>query len=258
MRAVANRDPDYYDMYADPNEGCFAQLYLERIRRHAAAAAIRPGATVLDAGCQAGRLAVPLAREGFRVTGVDTSGFGLRRAKAHADQAGVEVDWVRGDLLDVLPRWDGRQFDLVVCAEVIYLVRRYRELLTALAGATRAGGLVAVSHRPRFYYLHEALKLQDFETAMHVLRDQEGRFRDSEYYNWQTEPQLRALYAQAGLEWVAHYAIDRYAWLEGFSPSSLPEEAQRRWMELELGDADSDRMNGRYVLVVARRPGTGP
>src|SRR3989338_8532648 len=92
LRAVADYDPDYYDMYADPNEAFFAQLYLERIRRHAEAAGIRSGAAVLEAGCQAGRLVVPMAKMGFAVTGVDTSGFGLRRAREHAKQAGVNAN----------------------------------------------------------------------------------------------------------------------------------------------------------------------
>ena len=102
LRAVADYDPDYYDMYADPSEAMFAQLYLERIRRHAEEAGIRPPAAVLEAGCQAGRLVVPLAQLGFQVTGIDTSGFGLRRAREHAAAAGVRADFLKGDLQEVL------------------------------------------------------------------------------------------------------------------------------------------------------------
>jgi len=254
LRAVANRDPDYYDMYADANEACFAQLYLAHIRRYIEPCGIPSDGTVLDAGCQAGRLAVPLAQDGFRVTGVDTSGFGLRRAKDHAQRAGVTVDWVRGDLLEVLPRWNGRQFDVVMCAEVVYLVRRHEELLRALAAAVRPGGLLMVSHRPRFYYLCEALKVDDLASARYVVQHAEGPFRDSAYYNWQSEDQLRALYEEIGMEWLGHHPIDRLAWLGGFSPSALSEPQRARWLDMELNEEDGERMCGRYVLVASQRP----
>jgi len=102
LRAVANYDPGYYDMYADPNEAFFGRLYLEWILHHAAEAGIRSPGAVLDAGCQTGRLAVPLAQEGFRVTGIDTSGFALRRAKHHAKIAGVTLTLEQGDIAEVL------------------------------------------------------------------------------------------------------------------------------------------------------------
>src|SRR3989338_3141125 len=104
LRAVADYDPDYFDMYADAAEAVFARLYVERVLRHASAAGIRPPSTLLEAGCQAGRLVVPFAKAGFRGTGIDTSGFALRRAREHAKAAGVEAAFIQGDLLQVLSR----------------------------------------------------------------------------------------------------------------------------------------------------------
>ena len=97
LRAVANYDPDYYDMYADANEAFFAQLYIERITRHAEAAGIRPPATILEAGCQAGRLVVPFATLGYQVTGIDASMFALRRARAHTKAAGTTATFLQGE-----------------------------------------------------------------------------------------------------------------------------------------------------------------
>ena len=252
LRAVADRDPDYYDMYDDANERLFAQLYLTRILRHAEAAGIRPPAEALEAGCQAGRLAIPLAQHGFHVTGVDASGFALRRARAHAQAAGIRAQWRRGDFVRLLKRRPQR-YDLAVCAEVVYLSPRYRDMLRSLREAVRPGGLVCVSHRPQLYYLYEALRHEDHATALEVLRRREGRFRDHAYVNWQTEEELRALYAEAGLEWVAHYPIDRVAWLSRMQPGALPPAQQQEWLDLELALSGEGRMCARYVLVVARR-----
>ena len=48
----------------------------------------------LDLCCGPGRHAVPLAKRGFDVTGVDLSKSTLDRARAAAKDAGVEVEWV--------------------------------------------------------------------------------------------------------------------------------------------------------------------
>ncbi|MBI1991662.1 MAG: methyltransferase domain-containing protein [Candidatus Omnitrophica bacterium] len=254
LRAVADYDPDYYDMYADANEAFFATLYVERIRQHAAAAGILPPATLLEAGCQAGRLVIPFARLGFQVTGVDTSGYALRRVQEHAKAAGVGATFVRGDVMEVLRRDPQRRFDIVVCAEVLYLSPRYRDMLHALAGAVRPGGLLCVSHRPKFYYLLEAFRQCDLATAEAVLRRNEGPFRDSAYYNWQTEEELRALYGSLGLRWCASYPIDRFAWLSGLDPSKLTDGQREALRDLELRMPGDGAECSRYVLVVAQRP----
>jgi len=258
LRAVADYDPAYYDMYADPSEAFFGRLYLARMLHEAAQAGIRSPGAVLDAGCQAGRLAVPLAQEGFRVTGIDTSGFALRRAKRHAKAAGVTLILEQGDIAQVLrdhPHW---QYDLIVCAEVLYQSTDYREILGALAGAVRPGGLLCVSHRPSAYYLIEALRHQDWTTAQLVQSRDEGQFPgpfpERGYYNWQTEEGLRALYKELGMRWVALYPIDRYAWLSGVTPAQLSDPLREQWLQMELQGPSQGAACARYVLVITQRP----
>ena len=257
LRAVANYDPDYYDMYADANEALFARLYVEWIARHAETAGIRPPATLLEAGCQAGRLVVPLAKRGFRVTGVDTSGFALRRAKEHLRAAGAEAALLQGDVLR-LSSLTRERFDVVVCAEVAYMLKEHRQLLAALARAVRPGGLLFVSHRPKWYYLLEALRQYDVPGAAEVIRRNEGWFQGpgcSGYFNWQTEAELRELYTSLGLRCVAVQPIDRLAWLSGMSPEKLTPEQQEEWLRLELAlPAESAGSCARYLLVVAAQP----
>lgn len=73
--------------------------------------ALAPGTAVLDLACGHGRHSVELARRGIRVTGFDLSEPSLERARAGAAEAGVEVEWVRGDMRDL--SWEAR-FDAVV------------------------------------------------------------------------------------------------------------------------------------------------
>jgi len=55
------------------------------------------GERVLDVGCGTGRHAVELAKQGYRVVGVDVSVNMLALAKLAAAKAGVAVDWVNAD-----------------------------------------------------------------------------------------------------------------------------------------------------------------
>jgi SAM-dependent methyltransferase len=58
------------------------------------------GKSVLDLGCGPGRCAIPLARRGFSVTGVDRTGHLLATARRQARAARVRVEWVRADMRD--------------------------------------------------------------------------------------------------------------------------------------------------------------
>ncbi len=73
--------------------------------------ALPPGGEVLDVACGWGRHSVSLARAGFRVTGLDLSETLLERGRKRARAAGVEVDFVRGDMREI--PWRGR-FDAVL------------------------------------------------------------------------------------------------------------------------------------------------
>ena len=53
---------------------------------------------VLDLACGPGRHSVALAKQGFRVTGVDLSTFLLRRARERAHAETVDVEWVQEDM----------------------------------------------------------------------------------------------------------------------------------------------------------------
>jgi 2-polyprenyl-3-methyl-5-hydroxy-6-metoxy-1,4-benzoquinol methylase len=61
-------------------------------------AGLPPGAA-LDLGCGAGRNAVWLAEQGWRVTAVDFSDVALRMARALADERRVAVEWIEADAL---------------------------------------------------------------------------------------------------------------------------------------------------------------
>lgn len=58
------------------------------------------GKNVLDLCCGPGRNSIPLAKRGFRVTGVDRAKFLLDKAKAKARAAKVRIEWIQADMRD--------------------------------------------------------------------------------------------------------------------------------------------------------------
>jgi release factor glutamine methyltransferase len=76
----------------------------------AALAALPPGARVLDVGTGSGAVALALKHErpDLDVTGADVSDDALAVARANGERLGLEVAWVRSDLLAGAPGpWDG-------------------------------------------------------------------------------------------------------------------------------------------------------
>jgi SAM-dependent methyltransferase len=63
--------------------------------------ALTPGARVLDVPCGHGRLALELARRGYRLTGVDISEDFLAAARRSAGDEGLAVEWRQSDMRDL-------------------------------------------------------------------------------------------------------------------------------------------------------------
>ena len=104
-----------------------------------------PPGRALDLACGAGRNAVWLARQGWRVTGVDFSEVALGKARALAAEAGVEVEWVQADVV----RWEppALAFELVAVLYLQLPAGQRRLVLGRAAAAVAPGGtLLVVGH----------------------------------------------------------------------------------------------------------------
>src|SRR5829696_5791758 len=73
-----------------------------------------PYGRALDLGCGSGIWAVELARRGWKVTGVDFVPKAVRRARARADQGGVAVEFMEGDVTDLGAAGVSPGFELLV------------------------------------------------------------------------------------------------------------------------------------------------
>ena len=63
---------------------------------------------ILELCCGTGRLTIPIAKEGYTISGVDFTASMLERAKAKASGAGVEIEFIEADIrtLDLQKKYD--------------------------------------------------------------------------------------------------------------------------------------------------------
>ncbi len=106
-----------------------------------------PPGRVLDVGCGEGSDAIWLAQQGWTVTALDVSDVAVNRARAHAAEAGVEVNFLLSGLLDA--GLEPGSFELVAA---LYPALRHTDehdtegILLALAAP---GGTVLFVHHAR-------------------------------------------------------------------------------------------------------------
>ena len=146
------------------------------------------GRRALDVGCGAGLLCEPLARLGAKVTGVDAAPENIAAARAHAEGAGLAIDYRCGEVAAL----GLSGYDLVTAMEVIEHVADKPAFVRALAAAMADGGLIVLSC-PNRTVQSRLLLVEGAERLGMVPR---GTHHWSDFA---TPDELRELLAEAGL-----------------------------------------------------------
>lgn len=102
------------------------------------------GLRLLDIGCGGGLLCEPMVRMGASVTGVDALEKTLKTAKTHAEQLGIEVNYIHGTVEQLLESQE-KPFDAVLNMEVIEHVANPENFISDCAKMVRSGGLMICS-----------------------------------------------------------------------------------------------------------------
>ncbi len=137
---------------------------------------------ILDAGCGTGAYLIPLARAGYRLTGIDLSAAMLELCRAKLDRRGLEAQLRRQGIQELD---NPGAFDAVICmgSTICYLLET-EELICALRRmreALRPGGLLLVDNdnllNPDWQVLEEP------ESATFVTEGLEVEWRTLHHYD---------------------------------------------------------------------------
>lgn len=143
------------------------------------------GARVLDLACGWGRIAVPLAQRGYRVTGLDLSETFLTMARESARAAGLDIDFRRADMREIP---FVAEFDAVIMMGTAFGVLESDEedekVLHAVARALRPGGRVLVDQGSREWVFrhYQGRDWSEREGGILVLHERELKLLESRNY----------------------------------------------------------------------------
>lgn len=112
-----------------------------------------PGAVrMLDLGCGGGIATLPLAQEGFAMTGIDDSARSVERAQRAADAAHLPAHFVVGSVY-ALP-FANASFDGLVCSDVIEHLHDLRQFAAEAFRVLRPGGTMVFDTINRSWLSH--------------------------------------------------------------------------------------------------------
>lgn len=123
---------------------------------------IQPGARVLDVACGTGNLALPAARLGASVTGVDIAPNLLEQARATAQREGLTVQFDEGDA-EALPYENG-SFDAVITMFGAMFAPRPDLTAAELKRVCKPGGVIAMANWTPTGFIGQMFKI----VASHV------------------------------------------------------------------------------------------
>jgi SAM-dependent methyltransferase len=207
----------------------------------AAASGAGPGMKALDVGAGDGNVAIPMAKAGARVTALDPTPEMFERGRARAAEAGVEIEWVEGDAMD-LPFGDGT-FDVVTSNFGAMFAPDHKR---AAAELVRVGGKVVMAT-----WDFEGMNGQLFVAMRPFLPPPPDGAEPPPF--WGIEDHVRECFAAAGREVVIERDVaptPQFASVEEYTdfllrvlgPADLARpqiEADGRWEELRTAVRDT-------------------
>lgn len=123
---------------------------------------LKPGELVLDVACGSGNLAIPAARAGAIVTGVDIATNLIEQARARAAAEGLSIRFDEGDA-ESLPYGDA-EFDVVVTMYGAMFAPRPELVAAELVRVCRPGGRIAMANWTPEGFIGQMFKI----TGKHV------------------------------------------------------------------------------------------
>jgi SAM-dependent methyltransferase len=177
-------------VWAAGNYAVVAQLLVEPAHRLIERAGIAREMAVLDVATGTGNVAIPAAKRGASVVGLDLTPEMLDKARARALAAGVQVDWVIGDA-EELPLPDA-SFDAVLSSFGVQFAQNPARAAAELVRVCRPGGVIGLC-----CWTPEGVAGR----YVALLRRHVGRRNDGpSSTDWGRENTIRSLFSASGLQ----------------------------------------------------------
>ena len=229
--------------------------------------ALEPGVRLLDVACGSGNLAIPAARAGAVVTGVDIATNLLEQARARAESESLTIQFDEGDA-ESLPYGDAA-FDVVVSMYGAMFAPRPELVAAELVRVCRPGGRIAMANWTPDGFIGQMFKVTgkyvppppDMPSPL-KWGDEEtvrGRLREGIADLKLTRRMCQFRYPFPPAEVVeffrAYYGPTQRAFgaLDGDGQAALRKELERLWSEHNQAADNTTHVEGEYLEVIATK-----
>jgi ubiquinone/menaquinone biosynthesis C-methylase UbiE len=229
---------------------------------------IRAGSDVLDVACGTGNLAIPAARAGARVAGVDIASNLIDQARQRAAAENLTIDFKLGDA-EALPFPDA-SFDMVVTMFGAMFAPRPEVVAAELARVCRPGGMIAMANWTPQGFVGKSFAVTGrlvpppIDVPRPVL--------------WGTEDVAKERFAAVGctVETFRRFVLFKYPFgaarvvqffreyfgptqvafsrLDAAGQAAMAAELEKLWQEHNEGPADESHVQAEYLEVRATKP----
>lgn len=141
MSALKTRQKN---MWMSGNYATFSTYLFDSAMVFLAASKIPVNVKVLDVACGAGQTAIPMARQGIKVTGIDIATNLVEEARKRAQAEGLQVQFDEGDAED-LP-YDDKTFDVVFSLIGAMFAPQPEKVAAEMARVCRPGGRIIMGN----------------------------------------------------------------------------------------------------------------
>jgi SAM-dependent methyltransferase len=246
--------------------GKIAEALTQEAEAFIARLAMEPNTQVLDVACGTGNLAIPAARAGARVTGMDLAPNLLEQARARAKAEQLTINFDEGDA-EQLP-YDDARFDTVVTMFGAMFAPQPEQTAAELLRVCKPGGRIAMANWTPTGFIGRMFKV----TSAHVPPPNipsplqwgseavvHERLHDGLAGVQFTRRMLRFEFPFSAADVVEFFRLyygpthRAFAALDADGQAALRRDLEQLWSEHNLSANGSTRVDAEYLEVMAIR-----
>ena len=214
---------------------------------------VSPGAKVLDVACGAGQTAIPMARKGINVTGVDIATNLIEAARKRARDEGLSIRFDEGDA-EELP-YEDASFDVVISLIGAMFAPQPQKVAAEMARVCRPGGRIIMGNWTPGGFVGQMFKI----VAAHVPPPAKGHLREGQAWIAQAlaAPMSitdRILWAVATpLLWAGGWAITSQVIVDADRQHAMRRDFVELWAQHNQSANGTIVLEAEYLIVDAVR-----
>lgn len=227
---------------------------------------LKPGMKVLDVACGTGNLALPAARAGAAVTGVDIAPNSLEQARERAAAEGLDIKFDEGDA-EALP-YEDASFDAVVTMYGAMFAPRPDLVAAELKRVCKPGGFIAMGNWTPTGFVGQMFKAAaayvppppGMTSPVLWGRDDVVRERFGDVSNVETKLRIvNFAFPFSPAEVVEHFRVyygptnKAFAALDEEKQAALRSDLEKLWTQNNQATDGTTAVEAEYLEVIATR-----